>query len=140
MSLNWSGSDDDGTIAVHLYGESTEILSRLSAEVARRLEAVPQLSFIRTDLARGGTELQVKIDREKITELGVDPQAIAGTISYSLRGHSLSRFRTDDGREVDIRMMLEEYDRKSIQQLGNLAFATLQGGSPDGSKSDRQHI
>ena len=128
MRLNWRGDDDSSRLALNLYGESTETLSVLSQEVERRLRGIPELSFVQTDLARGGTELQVQIDREKTRAYGVDSQAIAGTISYSLRGHSLSKYRTDDGREVDIRMMLEEYDRKTIHQLGNLAFATTDGG------------
>ena len=128
LQINWRGNDDDSRLALNLYGETTETLSGLAQEVERRLRAMPQLSFIQTDLTRGGTELHVQIDREKARTYGVDPQAISGTIAYSLRGHPLSKFRTEDGREVDIRMMLEEYDRKTIQQLGNLAFATTRGG------------
>ena len=127
VRVNWRGSGDDTRLALNLYGEDTEVLSTLSREVERRLRGVAGLSFIQTDLTRGGTELQVRLDRERVREYGVDPQSIAGTISYSLRGHTLTRLQRPHGKEVDIRMMLEEWDRQTVQQLGNLAFASRDG-------------
>ncbi|MBT6149075.1 MAG: efflux RND transporter permease subunit, partial [Gemmatimonadetes bacterium] len=128
MRVNWrSGGGADAAVTLNLYGEDTRVLVELSSEVERRLGTIPDLLSVQTDVDRGGTELQVRLNREQVRRYGVDPRAISGNIGYSLRGRELTRFRTDDGREISVFFQLEEVDRQSIQQLRNLTFKTSTG-------------
>ncbi len=128
MRVNWrSGGGDDAAVTLNLYGEDTSILVDLSKEVERRLGTIPDLLSVQTDVDRGGTELQVRLNREQVRRYGVDPRAISGNIGYALRGRELTRFRTDDGREISVFFQLEEVDRQSIRQLRNMTFKTAAG-------------
>ena len=127
LRINWRGGSDDASVALNLYGENTAVLVSLSAEVERRLKGIPHLLSVYTDMDRGGSELQVRLNREKVRYYGVDPQTIAGTISYSLRGHELPKFQTDEGRQISVLLQLEDVDRQSIHQLRNLTFPTRSG-------------
>ena len=125
LRVNWENSEQDPRVNVSLYGEDTEVLIELAAEVERRMESIPGLLSVNTDMDRGGTELQVRLDRDQVQRLGVDPQQISGGIAYALRGTDINKFHTDDGREVSIRVQLASYDTQSLDDLRNQSFPTV---------------
>lgn len=128
LRVNWrSGGGDDAAVSLNLYGDDTRQLVELSREVERRLDAVPGLLSVQTDMDRGSTELQVRLNRDRVRRYGVDPRAISGNIAYALRGQELTRYRADDGREVSVYFQLQEVDRQSLHQLRNLTFRTSGG-------------
>ena len=126
LRVNWENTSAEAKIDVGLYGEDTQVLIRLAEEVERRLETIPGLLSVSTDMDRGGTELQVRLDRDQVQRYGVDPWLISSTISTALRGTNASKFHTDDGREVDIRVQLASYDDVNMQDLRNMTFATAE--------------
>ena len=127
LRVNWRSGGDDAAVSINLYGEDTGTLIELSREVERRLDTIPGLLSVQTDMDRGSTELQVELNREQIRRYGVDPRAISGNIAYALRGQELTKFRTNDGREVGVFFQLREVDRQSVLQLRNLTFPTATG-------------
>ncbi len=127
LRVNWENSEQDSRVNVSLYGEDTKVLIELAAEVERRLESIPGLLSVNTDMDRGGTELQVRLDRDQIQRFGVDPQMISGGIAYALRGTDINKFHTDDGREVDIHVQLANYDSQSLDDLRTQNFPTADG-------------
>ncbi len=129
MIINWNREDQDTALSLNLYGHSTRVLMALAGEVARRLLSIPGLVEVRTDMAQSSPELQVRLDREKLERYGVEAQAISRQIgarwpSTRLHGIELGKFRTEEGRELVIRVRLEGADRKGLSQLRNLTFAT----------------
>ena len=127
LRVNWENSEQDARVNVSLYGEDTKVLIELAAEVERRLESIPGLLSVNTDMDRGGTELQVRLDRDQVQRFGVDPQQVSGGIAYALRGTDINKFHTDDGREVDIRVRLANYDSQSLDDLRTQNFPTADG-------------
>ncbi len=123
MRINWrDGGDGDTAVSVNLHGPDTDRLVELSREVERRLERIPGLLSVQTDVDRGATELRVRLDRAQVRRYGLDPRVISGNISYALRGRELTRMHTDDGREVSVFFQLREADRHSLHQLRSLTF------------------
>lgn len=127
MRVNWDSTQEDAAVSVTLYGEDTRVLMGLAREVERRLERIPGLLSVDTDMDRGGTELQLRLDRGQMQRLGVSAQVVSGNISYALRGHNINKFHTEDGREIDIQVQLEAYDRKNLQDLRSISFPTEDG-------------
>ena len=127
LRVNWENSEQDPRVNVSLYGEDTKVLIELAAEVERRLESIPGLLSVNTDMDRGNTELQVRLDRDQVQRFGVDPQQVSGGIAYALRGTDINKFHTDDGREVDIRVRLANYDSQSLDDLRTQNFPTADG-------------
>ncbi len=123
MRINWrDGGGSDNAVSVNLHGPDTDRLLELSREVERRLEGIPGLLSVQTDVDRGATELRVRLDRAQVRRYGLDPRVISGNISYALRGRELTRMHTDDGREVSVFFQLREADRRSLHQLRSLSF------------------
>lgn len=128
VRTSWRDSTDtSASTSVSLYGDDTETLVSLAAEVERRLATIPGVYEVETDVERGGTELQIQLDREQMQRLGVEPQAVSRTISYTLRGLRLGRYRTDTGREVDLTVQLEGVDNKGIDDVTRLSFENREG-------------
>ncbi len=118
MRTRWrqETASQQGTMAVVLYGDDTDRLTELSHEVERRLRAIPGLLDVGTELEDGVDEVRLRLNREQATKFGVNPQAVAGTISYALRGVELPDYRTED-REVDIRVQMRStFMAKSIKR------------------------
>ena len=129
MIINWNREDQDASLSLNLYGHSTRVLIGLVGEVARRLQSIPGLAEVRTDMARSSPELQVRLDRGKLERYGIDPRAISRQIgarwpSTRLHGIELGKFRTEEGRDLVIRVRLEEEDREGMSRLRSLTFAT----------------
>ncbi len=127
----WGGGGGGGgpsvpSVAIYLYGDDTDVLAELSGEAERRLRAIPEVVGVDTDLERGDDEVQVRVDREQARKYGITPQIVARTISSSLQGVNLPRFRAGD-RDVDVRLSLEKSDRETLHQLKNFAFTSNTG-------------
>ncbi|MFH1568751.1 MAG: efflux RND transporter permease subunit [Gemmatimonadota bacterium] len=128
MRVNWGGSgDEDAAVTLNLFGDDTQVLMGLSEEVERRLRRIPGLVSVQADVDRGGSELQVQLNREQVRRYGLQPQSISGTIGYSLRGRDVTKFHAEDGREINVHYQLEEADRQSMHQLRNLTFRSESG-------------
>ena len=127
LRIEFEKREDDASISLNLYGEDTRVLIQLSKEVERRLQSIPDLLGVHTDIDRLNPELLVRLDRNQIRRYGLEPERVSGNIAYLLGGAALSEFQTEDGRMVDMRVFLEEGDRQSMSQLRNLSFSTAEG-------------
>ncbi len=117
----------DSVITLNLYGEDTGMLGELAAEVVRRLREIPGFLSVDTDVERGGSELQIRLDRDRARQLGVNPQTVSGNISYAVRGVEAGRYYAPDGRELRIQMQLAEADRTGLSDVRGMTVTT-EGG------------
>ena len=119
-------SDEDASITLSLYGDDTKKLYELSEEVERRLRTIDEIVSIETDREEGSDEIQLFINRAQAKKYGISPQMISGTVQYAIRGIPLPKYQTED-KEIDVRIQLQEKDRKNLSQLKNLTFFTNTG-------------
>jgi HAE1 family hydrophobic/amphiphilic exporter-1 len=118
------------TFALQLAGESTERLATLSHEVARRLSSVPGLEAVRSEAGTGEEEVQVIVNRDRASQLGLTTEQIALTVAGAMRGDRLPELRTTD-REVTMRLAFRESDRQSVDDLARMPVML-----PDGSRTE----
>ncbi len=128
MRTRWrqEAGNEQGTVNIVLYGDDTDRLTEISEEVKRRLQNIPGLLDVDTDLENGVDEIRLSLNREQAVKFGLNPQAVAGTISYALRGVQLPDFRTED-HEVDIKIQMRKEDRETLHQLMNLRMRQNNG-------------
>jgi HAE1 family hydrophobic/amphiphilic exporter-1 len=118
------------SFSLQLAGESTERLAEISREVAHRLSSVPGLEAVRSEAGTGEQEVQVIVNRDRASQLGLTTQDIALTVAGAMRGDRLPELRTAD-REVTMRLAFRESDRQSVEDLARLPVML-----PDGSRTD----
>jgi HAE1 family hydrophobic/amphiphilic exporter-1 len=125
------GDEDGGgsgaqVFEVTLHGENTEELGRLSREVRRRLELLDGIEQVTTDDDRGNRELRVQVDGDRARRLGMDPRAVAEVMGITVRGVPLPELRTAR-RELDLWVMLDEDDRRTVEDLRSLTVGVENG-------------
>ena len=115
-SFTWESGGGRESIRVTLSGKSSEQLAELANEVEFRLSRVGGLTDIRSEARAGDREVRVVVDRDRARQYGFSTQQVASTVSAAMRGQNLRRFRTDDG-EVEMRLMFQDTDRQTMDQL-----------------------
>jgi len=106
-----------------LRGPDSSELERLGAEAARILETVPGLSQVSSRLRNAPEQIDVKVDRDRARQLGVNTDAIQQTIAWTLRGFPLPAFQ-EKGRQVPL---LIEYDEEKTAGLATLRDLSVFG-------------
>jgi HAE1 family hydrophobic/amphiphilic exporter-1 len=119
---------NQGSFEVEIRGnlELAE-LDRLAQEMIRRLDALGGFVDLSSSLKMGLPEVRIVPDREKAAALGVDARTVAQAIQMMIGGQDVGVFK-EAGRRYDIRMRLEEEDRRDPAQIGRLYVRTATGG------------
>ncbi len=106
------GSD----VELVLQGPEVRELARYGEEIERRLAAVPGLVNARSNLFLNKPQLEVEIDRDRASDLGVSVRDIATTLQILLGGMDLSTFKLQ-GETYDVVAQLPRRDRSRASDL-----------------------
>ncbi len=139
---------------VEMHGPDLEGLAKYSDELIERLRQVGGLSDLDTTLALRKPELQVVVDREAASDLGISVGTIADSLRILVGGMPVSTFR-DAGEQYDVWLRAQPGDRSSVQDLyglsvtsptvgavslSNLARLEEQRGPSQIERKDRQRL
>jgi HAE1 family hydrophobic/amphiphilic exporter-1 len=117
---------EEAPIEIFLSSNDTDVLM----EEARRLKAAILLMpgakdpTISTDDIT--PEIRVELDREKMGQLGLPIAVVGMQLQNALSGNSSSNF-SENANEYDIRVMLDQGDRKNVDDIKNMSFTTTKG-------------
>jgi HAE1 family hydrophobic/amphiphilic exporter-1 len=118
-SFDWRRNNSGEALRVQVAGESSEILTELSHEVARILEKIPGFKDVRSEIETGGEEVQVVVDRARARQYGYSTQEVATTVAAAMRGQNLRKFHTAEG-ETEVRLQFQKADQATLEHLRNL--------------------
>ena len=127
LRFNWKDEDPNKSYNIALFGDDTDTLRLLSKEVERRLRSIEGLIAVETEEDMNRQELNLTLDREKALRFGIDPGMISSAISYAVRGNEVGYFYEPSGRQLRIRIWLEEEDRDSMDELRKINFDGIDG-------------
>ncbi len=111
---------------IEIYGYDMDAGMALANEISNRLKQIS--GIVDVDISRkiGKPELQIKVDRDKASYLGLNVSDIGNTIQIFFSGKKATTYR-ERGKEYDIFVRLQETDRANIADLKN-SFVTSAGG------------
>ena len=117
---------EEAPIEMFLSSDDNELLIR----EARRLKA----KILTIDGAKDPTistdditpEVRIELDREKMGQLGLPISLVGMQLQNALTGNDDSQF-DEKGHEYDIRVMVDEFDRKNVEDIKNMTFNTSDG-------------
>ncbi len=99
-----------------LSGPELEKLASYSDSVLKELRHIPGLSDVDTTLSLRKPEVQVTIDRERASDLGIPIQTIANTLNVLVGGQPISRF-TDGTEQYDVWLRADKQFRANPQTV-----------------------
>jgi HAE1 family hydrophobic/amphiphilic exporter-1 len=109
-----------------LRGPDLKELDKYSGEIINKLKAVP--GFVDTDTGQAlkHPELQVHIDRQKASDLGVRVESIASSLRAMVGGQKVSLYREGD-EQYNIRLRLMDEYRKDSSSISTLTVPGSNG-------------
>lgn len=117
-----SGSD----LEVKISGDSLDELENIANRILILLAEVEGVYDLKSSVEDVRPELHVNIDREKANLYGFTTAQIASTVHDALLGRVASIYQ-EKGKQIDIRIRLEEKDRNSIEEVENILISSSTG-------------
>jgi len=126
--VRFGSSEDD--IEVKIVGKDIDKLAYLGTQFIDQIDNTPALKKQLKNLAHSYDEyhqqLNIKINRERASDLSVDTADIAYAIKVALGGVKISDF-IDGDRSYDIRMRLPKKQITEISSLRDVLIKNVQG-------------
>ncbi len=110
------GSDD---VSIHIRGNDLDTLRKLGDEAIKLLEPVAGLRNLTHSYEEVKEELNIRIDRERAAEFGVDASVIGEALKIALDGQIISNYIEGD-KDFDIRIRLPHANSHNPNVLENL--------------------
>lgn len=120
------GGADEAPLALTITGNDFESVSDFAQRAAAELSKIPGATGIKLTSEAGSPEVNVQVDRDKMSSLGLDLQTVGLTMQTAFNGNTDGKFRAGQ-YEYDINIRFGEYDRMNINDVRNLTFVNSQG-------------
>jgi len=97
------------------------------AEGAQKvLAAIPGATELKLSVEKGTPEINVKVDRDKMSALGLTLQTVGMTMQTAFSGNTDGKYRSGE-YEYDINIQYQDFNRKDIDDVRNLTFVNNAG-------------
>jgi HAE1 family hydrophobic/amphiphilic exporter-1 len=96
-------------------------------QVKQLLARIPGTKDLQLSTENAQPEVQIQIDREKMTQLGLSISDIGSVLQTGYTGDTSSKFRDQDGTEYDIRIIYDSQDRSRTSDVGAQSFVNDSG-------------
>jgi HAE1 family hydrophobic/amphiphilic exporter-1 len=116
----------DNSIQVEISGYDFDRTNAIAAAVKDSVTGLKGAENIQVSRKNDRPELQIKFDREKLTQHGLSGSMVSLFVRNRVDGMVASKLR-EEGEEYDIIVRLEEDSRNSISRLEEMTMTTPQG-------------
>lgn len=118
----------DAPIQIAVKGVDMNTIWEASKTVKRIVEKIPGTDYVEFSTKNPQTEIDIKLDREKMNMVGLSVTEIGTALQLAFRGNDQLKY-TDRGEEYAINIISEKADRQDIESVRNIAIKTSKGGS-----------
>src|SRR5690554_4370649 len=91
-----------------------------------RLADYPGLQNLDTDLRLNTPELKVRVNRDKLADVGIDVGEVGRTLETMLGGRNVTRFR-DSGEQYDVIVQVKRQDRSNPSDIRDIYVRARDG-------------
>jgi HAE1 family hydrophobic/amphiphilic exporter-1 len=115
-------------IQLNIKSTNMDSLTKAAEMIKGALSQIPQLVDLNSDYKPPKPEIQIQIDRERASRLGVNTLQVASVMRTTVDGDIASRFRQGE-KLFDIRVLGSEDLRQDLERLSKVYIPTLKGGT-----------
>jgi HAE1 family hydrophobic/amphiphilic exporter-1 len=120
------GNSGSAPIQVLLRGPDVEDLFVLGDSVMKVMRNIPGLTDVAFSIDKSNPEMQIRINREKMEQLGLSVQQVGSTLNFAFAGNTNLKF-SEGAQDYDINVKLDQFNRKNINDIGSITFLNTQG-------------
>ncbi len=121
-----TGNANQAPIQVAVKGTDMAVIRKTAAQVKDIVSSVPGTSNVDYSVDDPKPEVGVTLDREKMAQLGINAAEVGATLQTAFRGDDRSKFK-QNGKEYDIMVNLDQFDRSKSDDIRHLTFVNSQG-------------
>ena len=118
---------DDRNFVVRLYGRDSEYLMQRAIALKEQLQALPEVEQVDVPAIEDTQEVVVQLDRDRVQDLGIQPEMVLGTMASGLQGNELGKFEESD-REVRLVAQYDARIKPSLLDLKDTRVLAKGGG------------
>ncbi|MBN2602176.1 MAG: efflux RND transporter permease subunit, partial [Candidatus Marinimicrobia bacterium] len=115
-----------GDISIKIFGFDRKIATTLGDELEARMEKIEGVVDVTKSYNQPKPEYQIRIDRDRVSALGLSVYQVATTIETAVKGKLATKFR-EEGEEYDVVVQLDEKYRQSRTDLENIYITSVTG-------------
>jgi len=120
------GTADDAPVQFVVLGSDLDSVMSFAEKAKRVLDKVPGATQTKLSVEKGTPEINVKVDRDKMSALGLNLSTVGSTMQTAFAGNTDGKFRQGE-YEYDINIQYQDFDRKDIDDVRNLLFINATG-------------
>ena len=113
-------------VVIKIYGEDLDILSDLASNVGSKIKSVEGVADLYVEEVTGLPQINIKMNRDKIAQYGLNVEDINNAIETSFAGRSAGLVYEGE-RRFDLVVRLDKEYRTDITDVQNLYVSTPEG-------------
>lgn len=123
-----SGGGGQIPIQIAVKGTNLASVRKVADQYKTLVASVPGTQFVQLSVKDQKQQIEVKLNREKMTLLGLNASQVGNALQNAFSGNDKGKFK-QAGNEYDILIGLDEYSRSDINNVKNLSFTNSDGQS-----------
>lgn len=113
-------------IQIVLNGENSEELMAVANELKERIAVMPGAINTSLSVEAGNPEVEVNIDREIMSQLGLNINNVGATLQNAYTGNDDAQYRVGNN-EYDIRVKFDDFNKRDVEDVKNITFINDSG-------------
>ena len=125
-TMDWL-SGGEKAIEIKVFGKDLNELRSIGETIEDKLKKIPGVTELDNSMRLRRPEYQIRIDREKASQMGISVLDISSTVEAAFLGKkAISKYR-EGGSEYDIRVKFKEPFKKTVEDLNNVVISSASG-------------
>lgn len=113
--------------SLYVYGDDLDILRDISDKICAIMESMPAAREVESSMDDALPVLEVSINANKASALGMSVPQVANSISGYVNGVTASKFTKEDGNEIDIKVMVPDEYQDNLNLILNQRMTSPTG-------------
>ncbi|MEZ5059549.1 MAG: efflux RND transporter permease subunit [Saprospiraceae bacterium] len=120
------GGNTQAPVRIIVQSSDQNDLLNFGEKLTNEVKSIKGTTEVKSTVEGGNPEIEVDIDREKLADLGLTLDMVGATMQNAFTGNTDTRFQ-DGEFEYDIRILLDAFDRRNMQDIEDLTFLNTSG-------------
>ncbi|HCK99876.1 MAG TPA: AcrB/AcrD/AcrF family protein, partial [Candidatus Marinimicrobia bacterium] len=116
----------EGDVQIKIFGYDRKVATLLGDQVEAAINKVDGVVDVTKSYSYPKPELQIHLDRNRISALGLSVFQVSSVIESNVKGKIATRFR-EGGNEYDVVVRLDEAYRQTKRDLENIPLTSMTG-------------
>lgn len=117
---------EDAPLQLVVVGPTIDSAMVFAKKAEAELKKIKGAAEVELSVEDGNPEISVRVDRDKMSALGLDLSTVGMTMQTAFSGNTDAKFRAGE-YEYDINVRYDEFNRSNVDDVRNLIFVNNQG-------------